>query len=78
MLFLESKKDIEQRLRDVKHSLMTPDPINMAPELFPEFFAPEEIRALEAAPDDAVVEIQNTVTDAEVDEFLDLMGVTRR
>jgi hypothetical protein len=78
MIFLENKGEVEGQLRQLKLTMMQQDPIEMAPEMFPEFFAPPEIRMLDSLDDDVEIEIVNEATPEEVDEFLAFMGVSRR
>jgi hypothetical protein len=75
MLSLESKSIVEDQVREMKLSLMAQNPAELAPDLFPEYFAPVDVTDV---PEGGGFQVVNAIKDSEVESYLEMMGVTRR
>jgi hypothetical protein len=78
MLGLESRERTQASVDALKRSLMSQDPITMAPELFPEMFEPVETTDFDNVPEGAETRVVNAIDDKDVDSFLAMMGVVNR
>jgi hypothetical protein len=78
MLYLERQGHAKGEMDAVKRSLMAAAPIALGPELFPEYFQPEEWDLSTDIREGVLISNRGSISDAEVDEMLSIMGVAPR
>jgi hypothetical protein len=78
MLMLDRADHAKGELDAVKRSVMAAAPAMLGPELFPEYFPPEEWDLSTDIREGVRITNSGSITDAEVDEMLRAAGVTPR
>jgi hypothetical protein len=74
---LDKKTLLEDHARSFKESLVSFDAPSLMEDLFPEYFPTEEVDDISGLPAGANLEFANTMTGADMEEAMKIMGISR-